>query len=562
MGDDDDLSAAERILKNLAICVYFFNNFDPFAIYKANNCKQQQWRRRTSSTNSGQCPWFLSKELRIESKEIDRKRHRFRVVILFLYLILIVRFTTIGIVQLAKYRATTYFSSSATKALEPSSIVQLPIIEETQPIVWLKKLYLYDLSGSILSDFHGGALFVYVFVVASISYSVYYLPRYYSLKPADTADLRMAFDPVRERRRMDLLLRRHAEQLLLVTEIYRESRARMAGELRTTSRLPRIKHPDDAEIRSISESIRPAQYKLGHRRYWRGVKKHFLPVTVLCSSFGLRIQMYLIYFTIDLRCKLKQLLADECTMLNAFTRAEIYSFVELMVAIYWMGTILVTTILTILTQLDLQLQSISETEDDMRTLLEILRYYNVWAPGIYSTIGRKSNREPCPNVALIKGLAKTSFQLDEMRGRASFISEQASALVVLCCAGIVPALTAVRMEGPDMEGLRAIIIGCLWLASNLLLIVCARQYANLIRLERVGWPIAAQLIVKLGQNWNKRPYNRLRLDPLTRGWLKLLETGSFIDESNSIRPFGVTLTFKRVLQMNFYVTSLAVLVLR
>lgn len=595
----ESLPLFESIIEGIAKVLYYVYNFDAMAIYKGN------YRHRNRAKYASL--YLRQPELRINELEwnssdrLERLRPMVRRVSLVIYFVILVRFSMICVVQFAKYQATTFIVSNSQQQtissrvdLNTTTTTQTVLTEETNWIKLMKVLRVYHLFGDQwLSDFPGVVMFVYISVLASISYSIYYLPRCHQIEPADACDLRMGLEPERERRRLDLMIGEDIQRQVRAKQLHERTLATGEDQFfpisKTTCRRRKKKtHEADSSWSwwDIRAEARPSHYWSGHRRYWLVCKNAFVPVVGLSMAFAIGVQISLINWSMTLRCSRLRLISgtDSCCLWDAFTPGEIYTMLELIFAMYWMGIILGVSQLSIVAHLDGQLTTIGELERDMNDLLTALRLTNELAQrnsGGSSSIASSladTSRKTSKNLrtseelnkVLLRSLVRTNVHLSEVRSRAEFISEQVSSLVVLFGMGMVLALTAVRMEGPDIEHLRANIIRSLWLASNFILIICAHEFARLLRLERVAWPIAAQLNTIVARQYNNSSGGKLifirasslQLDPLLAGWLRLIECGCLVDIRNSVRPFGVSLTFKRILQMNFYVTSLAALVIR
>lgn len=577
---DDDLPLIARLIQKFAYFIFFVSDFDPLAIYKGHykHCTKSKYR------------FYLRPELRLKLNQLDKYRGWFRIWLALAYWLVFARLSIICLVQLAKYQATNFVKVSSNDSITNS--FYKPVIHETAAVGLLKRMRLYYFGGNILSDFTGGALFLYLTVLVSISYSIYHLPRYYKIKPADGVDLRMAMRPEHERARIDLLLWHSLQQLVSATESYKLQTQKTITATRSLLDSATLRFCTDFNpfhsyefhlVQSsiiapnasfiFDESLRPARYWSGYRQYWRVVCRLFPVVTLTSAMFVVAIHVNMLEWAIYMRCKIRQLKDERCTFSEALDTAEIYSMFELAWIMSWLATILNKSLMTIFAHNDAQLDSIREMETDLLNMLHILAQFNQsrglrergHARDLSEDILRRE-KEPLLDDALLKLLAKMEVMLRDSRSRTQFMSEQVSTFVVLFGMGIVLALVAAKIEGPDIETLRAIVVRCLWLASNVIMIVCAHEYAKIIRLQRIGWPLVAQLIFRLrlptcGADESFGSGRRCP-DPITLGWLKLVETGCLIDVRNSVRPFGVSMTYERILQMNFYVTSLAALVLR
>lgn len=568
--ETDEISRVDGLIQKITYFIYFVSDFDPLSIYKGD------YKYSTRSKYQ----FYLRSELKLELNKLDKWRKWFRIRLVVVYVLLMIKFATICLVQLAKYRATAFIRNNTTM----TSFDVIPEVHETDAIKILKKIYLDDFAGNLLSDSPSAAFFVYATMLLSISYSVYYLPHYYTIKPADAPDLRLAVAPAQERNRIDLLLWENVKQLILVRADYKRTLSESWTEFCHTSDgralncsfLESMEPQQEIQVSfTFDELLRPARYWTGCATYWRTVRRLIVAVVTWGLSFAATIYYNVTEWTIKFSCEIKQIPASDCNLVNALNAGQIYSLVELNFAVILLGVFLCKSLLTFLAHLEAQLHSTREMEQDLDNLLLILQTLN----GNKSTPNSAGNarmkhikvvdmREAHLSDALLKMLAKMNYLLAESRSRALFMSEQVSCFVVTSGVATVLAIMAFKIEGPDIEILRTNFIRCLWLVANIVMMICAHEYAKMIHLQRTGWRIAAQLSIRLARDYEieghgladrkRGPYP----DPITSSWLNLIRTGYLLDVRHSVRPFNVSLNYKRILQVNFYVTSLAAIVFR
>lgn len=563
----DQLPKIDQFIKNFAQLFLFMYDFDALAIYKGTYTNNRQTRYR----------FYLRPELRLDSNNFDKYRRRFRYVAVFIYSVIALRFSLASLVQMAKYQATTFESLDGRSGGDKYNH---PVIRETELIKMLKRYYVYDIFGNILSDFPAIALAMHIALLVSISYTIYYMPLKFRMKPTDSIDLRMALIPQHERKRIDLQLNENVERLILDMEsFHRESAIKTIYKYRNSEFIQSTRFDQwlwqqpqqttDTHLKQIIDSVplRPLQYSSGCTRYWRRCR-YLLPlISVPIISFVYMTHMTVIGRTLRFRCKLKEIKANNCNFANAFEYAEIYSNCELIVSTCWLHSILGSLFLAILLHMDSQLSSIREWHQELHNLLATLRHNNgSHSPDDSDFMGGEFQadiKEYKLDDILLSALAKTNFQLTELRSRTVFISELVSPPFVLFVTGIVLTLVAVKMDGPHIQTLRNSILASLWWALNCTMAICAYQYARIIKLQKICLSIAAQLAHRLARMVDDEiALSRTRLDPLTRGWLQFIVQDCLVDIRNSVRPFGISLTFGRIIEVNFYVTSLAVLVFR
>lgn len=551
----DEISRVDTWIQNLAYSIFFLTDFDPLSIYKGNykSCSRNRYKL------------YLSPELKLEPNKLDKWRKWFRVRLVIVYLLVMAKFALICLVQLAKYQATTFIRNNSTM----TSFAVAPLVRDTKIIKLLRRIYLYDFAGNLLSEFPSAAFFVYATILIWAPYSVYYMPHYYTVRPADAPDLRLAVKPAQERYRIDWMLWENVKQLIMLRESFGLTGLKFQTRFgRAFARIPiEFSHcqKDLQVIFTFDELLRPSRYWLGRISYWRAVRSMMIAVSIPSWSFAALIYVVGTDLTINFNCEIKQIPPDDCTLLNALDTVQIYSLGELVFTIAWLGIFLFKTLLTSYAHLEAQLHSIREMEHDLDNLLEILRAINQ-SEGSANTFPAEK-RGVHLNDALLKMLAKMNYLLAESQSRTQFMSEQVSCFVVPFGVATMLILVAAKLDGPNIKVQLMDVVRYLWAVFNLIMIICAHEFARIMQLQRIGWRIAAQLSLRLAKNYTFEgegvvSKHRRYPDPITMGWLNLIRMGCLLDLRHSIRPFDVSLNYKLILQANFYVLSLAALVLR
>lgn len=564
-GEDEDgdlakLTCSENFMKKLAIVTTFITNWDVFSIYKGNYKHSSKSRYKL----------YLGPELKMQTGSVDKWRQRLFALICVLYVPLTLRSTMICLVQWAKYRATSFTSMGK------------PIVTDTRLIKILKQLKLYHTFDNVLSDLPRMTLIIHLILIISLSYIAIYIPYYYhSIKPLDMIDLRIGLNLRQERKRIDLLLGAKVKSLMLAI---RANSARSC--LRARCHRYFVLNKIDGRIQGVVNvlqaeqtiqsghdelaALRSARFDANYPKILFRQDRQFLAIVTLISGFfGFMLETDIIKMVVGLKCELRlneRAGSSSCSMGNVLTAYEIYDLMELLLRMNWLGYILSGAALTILVILDAQKLIMNELKSDLNDLLGALRLISE------SRIQDKAKREqakmvvekePYLNDALLKILVKTQVSLDEFKAQNILISEQVSSFIVFFGAAILLNLTLGQLiTGPDMEKLRRDAGKYLWIVANSMLVVCAFMYAKIVKLQAIGYSILAQLqlisISSAGASGNQVKPDKI----LTAAWRKFIEADSFVDGRNSIRPYGMSLTFNQIMEMNFYVTSLAALLFR
>lgn len=85
---------------------------------------------------------------------------------------------------------------------------------------------------------------------------------------------------------------------------------------------------------------------------------------------------------------------------------------------------------------------------------------------------------------------------------------------------------------------------------NSILLCWAFIYAKTVKLERLIWSLLSQELIAKAKR--KEPISLI----IMNSWLRLAHSNDFSDINNSVRPFMMSITYKRVIEINFVVFSL------
>lgn len=562
-------------------------NYDLYAIYKGTHRQHKKSRYR----------FYLKPELKVDLGSIDEWLYRLRSLFLFCYLLMLARFSTICFVQLANYHATTYDRRQFLayhSSQDLSETIRIRRVSDTRLSAFIKRFNLDENLSNYLSDFPGISLGTYIVLFASITYVIVYMPYYYSTKPMDCVYLRIGIDFHRERTRIDLVIKEQMESLLMAIETNRifnssrmiqrqqklplcesaactyRQRLRLQPFRTMTRNVPR-KHPIAFEFHP---SLRPASYTVEYyKRIWHLVTISGLTVVPGLVLFASTILFYSFSWTTQIKCHLNG--TNPCKFASARTKLEIYSLFELACVVFWFGLMLVTSTLSTIVSLIAQLDSIDEMKSDLNDLLSALRLISLahrksddGTHSMSSDLDKKilravMTKEPYLQDALLQILVKTRVNLNEFMTQAEFLSNEVSSFLFYFGSSIVVIIVVSKMDGPHIAFMQTTIFIFLWICSNLMLIACAHMYSEICKLQRIGWSIMAQLSEKLAlEICSTSEISNAIIAQLAMNWERTVRDDRFADVRNSVRPFGVSLTYKQMLQLNFYITSLAALVLR
>lgn len=589
--DASDLPPVQLYIKKLTIFLLFLYHYDVMAIYKGTHASASRQRYKS----------YLIDELRIEPDHRDRLAHKWRLIYYCLYVMFVIRFATVCVVQVILYQANIHVRVGMDSQENGTFQTTTYDYSDTLTISFLRHSGLLDCFSSALSYHPGMSLMIYMSLLLSVSYTMTYIPYKYTNEPINSFFMRFFLDPNRERRRIYLVLGEKIKETLSNIERSRRplctldllylgshkfgpepviSKQSYPLAISQHKHMSTFEPPvlatslEVAPLQNLDPLLCPTRYS---REYYLQVWSQSLIVSPLVASVLIVIDLFLQYHVIrvmkKVRCQTRYLL-ESSSLVELLTWPDWMSLFETNVTLIIVGTLVTLLCINMVMHSLSQLMLIYEIRYYYLDLLNALRLINYpitgTRPPIIATsrseLGRKTIRASefdrqlmmnpkmlFLNDALLKTLVKARVSMEDFDTVATYMSEQVASILTLYGSFLISTLIADRIDGNNFEGMRPT-IQYFWTGSGLLLTMCAYVYSKMIQLEPIVWSIIAQL--KTLENLTVRNED---LECLVRSWVDFSTKQSASDPRYSVRPFGISLTYRMVLRMNFFVITLAAL---
>lgn len=554
------------LIRCLRIMLYICR-IDPFAIYKSNYTRLTDVRYR----------FYLSPTLRLQSDQFDRLWNRLETPFTLLLCYISVKYTFIGILQIA----------SCIIILEtPSGQQHIKRINNSHS----ESVYVSNIPGTITNHSYKGALetlgamgsvlsgslwsldCIAILIQVTMATSIFYLymvnPAKFRRNPMDSVNIRFILDPLRESRRIDLVIRRQLEIILHESSMNRL----VLGQFNRLS----IMRPSTFTYEWYNKSC---NYLL--------LSILFLTPTVVASE---TFACYRFYLEIkNHNCKL--LRTDQCNHHDVFTRLDLLRLFELLLArvVTSSNANLVITIicsdliymhsmfLGLKRDLNECLASVSRAVTCIKSSPSF--YSNKPAANVacsgnlnfainrgmtdnrtYSFSTENNGKQGSIELILLATYVKAMVIQEETSRCAQLIRKLVETILIVVGMALLNIALTVVINSPGDDLIRLVWLALSWNFVNPILFGCAFVYSHAIESEKIAWSILAELRLyqELAiQTSLLRSYSSSGglIGVLAVRWRKLVESFSLSDKRNSVCPFGMSLTYGQVLRMNFFVLS-------
>lgn len=589
-----DLTLIEKLLRRSIYFIFFILSFDPFAIYKNTNARQG---KRYKS--------YLRKETRIALGRYDRLQERYRRAIVVLMGYLIARYTLLATIQLMIHLGKvgqqqtvgrhsdgnaaslsgqvlmpnkTRVSSSGDITTSSAASVPNSVFKSQFSLFMLE---LSDLMGNPMRDSFGLSIFIYVILTVGIGYTIGYLPHHYSVKPMDAVNLRFMLDPSREIKRVDRVIYDSLASICASVEPFECARASTDCQRPVLNELPPSSHQLYLSGSLVSRHSPSWRNHLNQTKLVEGIERErafvrrqrdFLmlmrpPIFSKrwCKELY-RISLLLAYFILAtaipyalavVYALIKSMYESRCASSKkcTFNAKELLSIFELLLG---MGVFLFAIhiqVHTIITNSYTQFTMARTIKRNLDLCVNELakcnfEYENGRRIGDNEQDGALDSHV---DNLLFRTLVRLTVSEEELRRNAAFLSEFVSSFLAVSMACLSIGLIAGRLDGVDLGNFRSISFISVWAATNVLITGCASIFARTLDVEKVAWSILAQSTLRITLRGSSESS---RIDFIATYWRKLVLSYGLSDFRNSVHPYGMAITYKRVIELNFLVLTL------
>lgn len=409
-----------------------------------------------------------------------------------------------------------------------------------------------------------------IILAIAVLYNFIILPRICRKNPMDAPNLRFMLEPSIEIGRLDSIIKQQIE--IILSE-------------RSKSKLTSMILDQATDLRPYTFSAK------WHKLLCRYTM--FLFFINIYSTLISQIVFYYVQFEIAKGnlCIIRQL--NECNYLLVFTKQDIISFLEIFLGLGLSGVKLALIMVVISANNICQLVLIRSVEKELINCLSVVSlstmYYreshedlfnkqkarctsirrdsmgkhtDTLASAIYLLKNEDIRRQENVEFVLQRTYIKLVVAIDEMQKTASLIGRSFESFLVLMGLVIVVAFLTNIINGPETRMIQVTLLIIYWSITNPILFACGLVFSRTIRLEKIAWSILAEMsiyqstILRTGglRSYSSREDN---IEVLVKRWRRLVKSSTLSDRRNSIRSFGMNLTYGLVLRMNFTVITIA-----
>lgn len=419
--------------------------------------------------------------------------------------------------------------------------------------------------GNPLSSVFGLSLLTYSICTVACSYFFFYVPYIHRNRPMDLPSVRLVIDPQRELDRIDMIIKERFEDLTNLIERHRNvfdlilRDDEISKESKTTNNFAnQVQMEHKMRKLLLNEKVsywalRPACY------YSDNIKRmHFcliLGITsmiILSAWFGTSFPPLLLSSSLHKRCIERKLV--ECSPWSAYSLLDALALIELFYGIVQAGVIFNIVGVGIFLHLVGLTQNILDLSKSIEvSLLHFRRVNELLIEGNFHGGLYDEDLDLSLDVTLIRLLVKSKVCTDDMRRIANFGSILVQCLIFMSGCTIVSSLTAAQVDG-DVKSLRLLLFNIVWIISNLVALWCSYLFSLLTDIDTLCWSLQAETMRRDLRRGARYPSNKIVL-----AWHRFVLSESLNDPRNSIQPFGSSLNYKKMLELNFMILSFAAL---
>lgn len=351
-----------------------------------------------------------------------------------------------------------------------------------------------------------------------------------------------------------------------------------------------IQQQEATKLTQLVQSMRPPVYNF----VWYEImsKTAFIAMILGSPTETSSVVYILIWFfrkVVENRCKASNI--TPCSAQTVFTWPDLISFAEFSLGCLFCGFFIVLQIALVLYNGACQFVGMEIMKQELVRVLNdievdnLVRNHNSLSVARELAAGSKEFKDSCDayydgtprdwsdnstdpgslmqhqvrydhlDVVMLRLFIKLKLTMNENARNGKFLSELLEALISSIGLPVILVILTENMKGTDLREAREHLFNVSLFVLNLVLIGVAFIYAKALAVERVVWSILAHNSLRIQR---KRPLT-LEGDLISAGWRRLVQNDSLNDKRNSTHPFGMSITFERVLGLNFFVVSLAVL---
>lgn len=568
--DPDQLNLCQRFERMIMRATLFFCDLDPFLIYKGN------YKYATQAKYN----FHLRSNLRLKPTYSDKVRGSLRKPIQLILCYLTIKFLAVCVIQTISCilikRLNNHNKLSNTFQANQTEIVAMMSTADSYKMSIEQVNELGSILGNPYSILVEASLLFQTTLSIAIFHGFIMIPHNFRIIPMDAPNLRFMLDPLREIRRIDMILEQQIERILIES---------------SNNRLVM------AQLRQMP-ILRPSTLNAE----WYNIIYWIMFSFSLGALEGTLLHEFVSYplmfwYVVKDRCKTANLIGERCDISSIFTWQEMIAIIELFIGqlptiVYW-SSLMVIIAVNLVSQVWLALN----IEQELTKCLGVIRDENIRFRRFHQSsnttqkTGRlipyqylitriassprkhlekrkefrsfkgMKNREDDILEILLQTYIKLVVSIDEMRRTAFFLKQCFESLIVLVgCLVLVVSLINNITTNFGASLIIMIVLFLTYCVTNLVLFLSAFAFSLTIKQEKIAWSILAELSIYRANNYeaiNQMGANRILFDLIATKWYRYIQSHNLSDRKNTVLPHGLSISYGTVLTLNFSLLSLA-----
>lgn len=527
------------LTKRVLRAIFWIGCYDPLFICKISNIKQASSLDssliRDKNTHG-------RRGLRLEDNTQDRWRKFITIFVTYA----LIKFFGAGISRII---ITRLENSKSDENLESNNI-------------WINLNKLNKVIGDPLSTAPELVVLIYIALSYASLTAICALPYYFIIKPMDAAQIRFILDPLRETKRIDLIINQKLDIVLESMGHFRLQVMREHGRLNlnflvATEKLHQNLEKNDQQI-SIVKTYKQHHQILRPRIYsaeWYGKICH---ITLLWLSLfyaflafvAIPISIYLYWFFFNSKCESSGIVSD-CNLFMVFNWPDIVMLLEIQLNIMLCYLSYSLIMIIFANQVLYQLKLTKNIREDLKQCQRFMRLSNQQQQGNF----KDQKLILSTDSILIETLIKYWVFDNDIKRSVKFMSILLSFFLIQCGSLSLACFVTKTMTATLAIDLSTVLLIFNWFGINIFITLCAFMFAEICSIRRVVWSIIAEISLR-----NFKLNNRttaIRDDTITQLWRRFAHSDGNIEKDYAVQPFNMILTYKRSLEVNFFILTLA-----
>lgn len=437
---------------------------------------------------------------------------------------------------------------------------KVPVKESSSVLPWTTETLenILDTIGNPLSDLHDIAFISHTVISLTAVCSFYFWPYYFTKMAMDSSYLTLALNPEKEMQHTDLIIKENLDIMLKSVESFK---LRIHREYLNWHCM--LLTFSEETLDTILEN-NARQHKLIKR--YQQCHSHFRPNTISYHWYRKLSQYYFIAVAVDFiinmlvvfsfmafitilstlgKCRKSDKM--DCKMFSVLSGLDLLTLAEITTSVSTVFLTYNSLGLILFIQAVHQLKMTQEIKKNLDNCLNWLRYLN----RSQESFTNGESQELLIDSILIETLVKIRIFESDTKRAVNFISKIMFLLLHSCALSTLLVLVSATMNLSLGINIGIPLVVSAWLSTNALISICAYLLTQYIAMIRIGWSIVAEISLRKSHFVSTGPDDFVSIQ-----WRKQVLNNYDVEENHSVRPLNTSLTFKRALQVNLFITTL------